>query len=173
VRIFEPGPERFFDAPRKAQVAALFEAILPGGDDSPGASDADAAEYLSALLALGDDVYYEIPQWRALYEEALPALDAASASLHDRGVAELSLSERTELLRRLASGSLEGMPASVDQRRLFATLRGHCIEGCFADPRWRGNRDAVMWRWFGYLTPARAFTRDGDGALREVEAGGG
>jgi hypothetical protein len=44
------------------------------------------------------------------------------------------------------------MSAAVDQRQLFALLRDHCIQGCFADPRWGGNRDAAMWRWFGYLS---------------------
>ena len=38
-------------------------------------------------------------------------------------------------------------------------MRNHCIEGCFADPRWRGNRDAVMWRWLGSHGPAEEFER--------------
>jgi hypothetical protein len=60
------------------------------------------------------------------------------------------------------------MPGEVDQKRLFATLRGHCIEGCFSDPRWRGNRDGIVWRWIGYLEPTRDFSRDASGELREV-----
>jgi gluconate 2-dehydrogenase gamma chain len=37
---------------------------------------------------------------------------------------------------------------------LFTTLRRHCIQGCFADPRWGGNKNKVMWRGIGYLQPA-------------------
>ena len=50
-------------------------------------------------------------------------------------------------------------PDGLDQKRVFATMRNHCIEGCFADPRWRGNRDAVMWRWLGSHGPAEEFHR--------------
>jgi hypothetical protein len=161
MRIFQPGPERFLSADEKAALAALFEAILPGDEHSPGARDADAAEYVSVLLAQPASTYYEIPAWQALYRAALPALEAAgSAANGGRRLAELSVPEATALLSSLAAGSLGGMAPEIDQRKLFATLRAHCIEACFADPRWGGNRDAVIWRWFGYLEPAREFQRD-------------
>jgi gluconate 2-dehydrogenase gamma chain len=156
MRIFEPGPERFLSAGEKDAVAALFEAILPGDEHSPGARDADAAEYVSVLLAQGAAVYYEIPAWQALYRAALPALEAASG----RPLAELSVPDATALLSSLAAGSLAGLPAEIDQKKLFSTLRAHCIEACFADPRWGGNHDAVVWRWFGYLKPAEDFHRE-------------
>ena len=38
-----------------------------------------------------------------------------------------------------------------DNPAFFDLLRAHCIEGCFCDPRWGGNRDGIMWRWFDYL----------------------
>jgi hypothetical protein len=155
MRIFQPGPERFLGAGEKDAVAALFEAILPGDEHSPGARDADAAEYVSVLLAQDAAVYYEIPAWQALYRAALPALAAAAG----RPLAELSVGEATARLSSLAAGTLAGLPPELDQRKLFATLRAHCIEGCFADPRWGGNRDAVVWRWFGYLSPPEDFPR--------------
>ncbi len=162
MKIIQPGPERYFNEDQKADVEAIFEAILPGRPNSPGARDAQAAEYLSALLGMGDDAYYEIAGWKRDYETALPALNAASAQRYDgRSLAQLSTAEVSEMLWALSESALDSMPAGLDQKRLFAILRSHCIEGCFADPRWRGNRDGVMWRWFGYLSEAQDFERNG------------
>jgi gluconate 2-dehydrogenase gamma chain len=164
VRIFDPRDKRHLDDAQEKALDVLFEAILPGTDTSPGARDAKAARYVSVMLAVDDPRYYEIPPWRELYEQALPALDSASEALNaGRKVADLGPGEATSLLRSLASGTLEGLPPGLDQKRLFSTLRGHCIEGCFADPRWGGNDDAVIWRWFGYAKPAEEFSRQGAG----------
>ena len=132
----EPG---FLTADQRARLGVLFDALLPGGPRSPGATDAGAVDYLDSLLTRDPGSYYEIQGWRDLYTRALDALDVTGSSR----------AEATELLERLQRGELEGLPAELDQRRLFTTLRNHCIEGCFADPRWRGNRDGVMWRWLG------------------------
>ncbi len=160
MRIFDPPDEGFFDEQRERQLDALFEAILPGDAASPGASEVRAGRYLSLLLAIEEPSYYELQDWQVLYSQALPALDEASGALYaGRAVAELTLDETTELLRRLSQGTLEPMPAELDQKRLFATLRGHCIEGCFCDPRWGGNADGQMWRWFGYTADAEDLDR--------------
>jgi len=162
--IYQEPATRFFSSDQKRQVAALFDAILPGGDTHPGAADADAAGYLDRLLAMDAGTYYEIPGWRTLYAAALPALDAAAQAAHSRGLAALSRAEVTDLLKSLEKGSLAGLPAGVDAKKLFATLRNHCIEGCFADPRWGGNKDNVIWRWYGYLETSKDFERAGGDA---------
>lgn len=150
---------RFFTTEQRLQVEALFEGIFPGGPDNPGARDADAAEYLDRLLAMDPSTYYEIPGWKTLYSAALPALDTASRAQYAIPLAELDAGRMGSFLANLARGGLAGLPAAVDQKKLFATLRAHCIEACFADPRWGGNKDKVIWRWFGYLEPARDFHR--------------
>ncbi|HYO62004.1 MAG TPA: gluconate 2-dehydrogenase subunit 3 family protein [Actinomycetota bacterium] len=156
------GPERFFADGERRAIDALFDAILPGRPDSPGARDANAGEYLSALLA-HEDVYFEVPRWRELYRTALPALDLAAASrFGGRSIAALSVNEVTELLRDLAAGTVAGLPEDMDQKRLFTTIRAHCIEGCFADPRWGGNRGGLMWEWLGCLAPPEEFNRNGN-----------
>ncbi len=154
-------PKGFFTDAEKQQVAAVFEAILPGDDTTPGAKDADAAEYLNRLLAMPDETYYEIPGWRELYKNGLPALDAAATALFGAGMAALTLAQMTALLAGLRAGTLANFaPAKpVDQRVFFAAIRNHCIEGCFADPRWGGNKDGVMWGWYGYFEPAKNFQR--------------
>lgn len=117
----------FEDGDRKL-VTALFEAILPGRPDAPGATDAAAVSYVDNLLASG---YSDVPRWREAYRRILKAAHEG---------------EPADVLAALAPADL-------------ALLRDHCIEGCFADPRWGGNRDGVMWRWFGYVTPAQPFHR--------------
>jgi hypothetical protein len=150
-------PTLFFSGPQRRQVEALFDAILPGDAGAPAAHDVGAAEFLDRLLAREPSAYYDIQAWRTLYVNGLAALDAASAALYGRPLLDLDAGETEGLLTNLSRGSLIGFPPEVDQQRLFATFRNHCIEGCFADPRWGGNRDGLMWRWFGYLQPAEEF----------------
>lgn len=138
---------------QKQQVAVLFEAILPGTDDAPGATRAGAADFLDVLLSADGEVFYEVPAWRRTYGSALPALDAVAGERFGHPLAELTPDEARDLLTDLAAGELAGMPDDIDQRRLFTTLRNHCIEGCFSDPRWGGNRDQAVWRWLGYGRP--------------------
>lgn len=150
---FKPPANRFFSADRRKQVEVLFDAIFPSSDDTPGAKDADAAEYLDRLLAMDKSTYFEIPGWQAQYPPALSALDAASQALNGVPLAGGSRDQTTALLKSLAAGTIAGFPAGIDQKKLFALLRGHCLEACFADPRWGGNKDGVIWKWMGYPNP--------------------
>jgi len=151
----------FFTADQRKQVEALFEAILPGSDTNPGATDANAAEYVDTLLTMDHDTYYAIPQMRQMYPVGLIVLeDAARRMFGGRGIVALTLDERTELLEKLAAGKLEGTSfAAKDQTAFFTDLRTRCIEGCFGDARWGGNKDSIMWRWYGWTVPPQDFKR--------------
>lgn len=160
----------FFWPEQRKQLEVLFDAILPGTADSPGATDAGAAELVDRLLGAEPPTYYEVPAWRTLYVDGLAALDAACRARNKVPLASATPAHATELVADLAAGAIEGMPAGpagtagtagVDQHQLFGVLRAHCIEGCFADPRWGGNRNSVMWRWYGYLGPSQPFRRGG------------
>jgi gluconate 2-dehydrogenase gamma chain len=157
---YGPSSERFFTDEARKQVEALFAAILPASDTSPGAVDARAADYLDHFLASDPASYYEIDGWRKLYAEGLASLNTAATALYGvRSVALLSGDQVTALLEQLSKGSLGGYREGFDQKSFFMTLRGHCIEGCFSDPRWGGNNGGIMWRWYGYLQPAADFVR--------------
>ncbi len=155
MRKFPTTAARFLSDEQREQLQVLFEAILPGRPDAPGAGDAGAADYVDHLLASDESSYYEIPAWRTLYQETLTALDAAARERTGTALAALDSAQATALLQAFAAGEIPNL-----ERRVFATLRGHCIEGCFADPRWGGNRDRVIWRWLGYQVPAQEFVRD-------------
>ncbi|MEU5160936.1 gluconate 2-dehydrogenase subunit 3 family protein [Streptomyces sp. NPDC020875] len=161
--LLRPPDTGFFDQEQRRAVEVLFDAILPGGDRRPGAADAGAAGYPDRLLAMGAGTHPEIPGWRTAYPVLLTALDAAARRAYGgRAVAGLDRDEATALLRGLAAGTLSDWPpGALAQPAAFALLRAHCVEGCFGDPRWGGNHDAVIWRWFGYPGPAEPFTRPG------------
>jgi len=139
----------FLSDTERAQVAALFEALLPGTPDAPGATDAGAVDYLDRLL--GGDHYDQLDDWRRAYREGLAALGAERTANPE--VAAKTLID-------LSHATLPDWSAHVDQHRFFTMLRDHCVEGCFADPRHGGNRDGVIWTWYGYQQPAQPFRRD-------------
>lgn len=153
---------------QKGQLAVLFEAILPGDEMTPGATDAGAVDFVDATLAADEGSYYEIAAWRRLYCEGLPALDAISRDRFGLELGALDNTRATELLHSLVAGELI-FPGALDPKRLFSTMRDHCIEGCFSDPRWRGNHEAILWRWIGYPTKPGNFKRGTDGVLRQVD----
>jgi gluconate 2-dehydrogenase gamma chain len=157
---YTPPKEPFFSLDQKKIVEALFDAILPGGSDNPGAKDAGAADYLDRLLAMDESTYYEINTWRPLYLSGLVMLAGAANARHEPPIDQMSRAQVTALLKDLSGGALSGFPSADWQKTFFGVLRSHCIEGCFADARWGGNRKNVIWDWYGYPTgPSRAFSR--------------
>jgi hypothetical protein len=163
---FKESAVPFFTPEQKKQVVAIFEAILPGGPDNPGATDVGAADYVDLLLARDASTYYEIKDWKPMYTAGLAMLSAASATrFGSRTIDAIKPTEVTALLADLAQGILPGFPTAAWQTTFFGVLRAHCIEGCFADQRWGGNRDNIMWQWYGYPTgPSVRFQRNKKGA---------
>lgn len=151
-----PPAERFFRPEELEIVRALFAEIIPGDPARgiPGAVEADAAEFVNRLLAMTPEIYEEIPLWQSRYRDGLPRLDAEARARYSRSIPELGSEERIALLRGLEAGELSQLGDAAVQKDLFVTLRRHCIQGCFADPRWGGNKEGIIWRWFGYLRPA-------------------
>jgi gluconate 2-dehydrogenase gamma chain len=150
-------PEKGFLTPEEhRQVEVLFSEIIPSDAlrGSPGAREAQAANFLSSLLACGPEVFQDIPAWRELYRTRLAQLDGICRETLKQPLESLDGRLCIQLLERLASGRLEGPMAPKEQTSFFELLRTHCIQGCFSDPRWGGNADKVMWRWYGYLQPA-------------------
>lgn len=147
-----PQSKRFLSPTQRRQVAAVFEAIWPGGQANPGARDAGAADYLDLLLGCADSVYYDIANWRPQYVAGLAMLSAAALTRPGlaKPLEQLTVPEMTGLLQDLAAGTLGGFPDAAWQKQFFATLRAHAIEGCLADARWGGNQNGVIWKWLGY-----------------------
>lgn len=157
--VYNEPKTRFFSDQEVAQLSAVFGQILPADPvrRTPGAKDANAVEYVNRLLAMGPETYREIPVWQNLYKLGLPALDEGSKMrFGGRSLDALTDPEMQELLTDLAARRLTNFNPAIDQAAFFALLRLHCIQGCFADPRWGGNKDRIMWRWIGYLQEPEA-----------------
>ena len=151
----EPG---FLSEEQRAQAAALFDALLPG---SSGAPEPPTPVRWTTSTRCSPATRPAITRSRAgatCIRGALRPRSAARRANGRGGLAALGREEVTALLGRPARWA-EGLPDGLDQKRVFSTIRNHCIEGCFSDPRWRGNRDAVMWRWLGSHGPAEEFHR--------------
>lgn len=156
-----PTPDgRFFDEETFTRIKILFSRIFPACPEHgvPGADDADAADFLDHLLAFDASVYREIPDWRRLYQHAIPLLNEAARQEHGGGIEDLTVAQIDALLSRLSTGEVADLPEDFNQSRFFSTLRKHCIQGCFADTRWGGNKDEIMWRWLGYRNDREDFT---------------
>lgn len=148
-----------------AQLAALdrlFDGILPADHTRqiPGAREARASRFVNQLLAMDPSVYEEIPAWRALYLKALGELEKYCNKKYAKTLADIEDASLVELLTQLEAAALEGLATDLDQKVVFTTLRRHCIQGCFADPRWGGNDNKIMWRALGYLQPAENLYHD-------------
>lgn len=146
----------FFDETQLAGVRALFRAIQPSDPDRgiPGADDCDAAVFLDLLLARagatdGVRIHDDLPLWAARYPLWLTELDAIARARFGKPLGDVSTDQAVELVAGLETANLKGFTG--DHRVAFATLWRHCLQGCWSDPRWGGNRDRIMWRWLGHL----------------------
>ena len=151
--------KHFFTPDQRAQCEALFEAILPGSETNPGARDANAVEYIDSLLTMSHEIYFDIPNLQKLYPAGLAAIDAASKAAYGASVTQIATEQAANLLQQMKDGKLPGAMAPTDQTKFFANVRAQCIEGCFGDPRWGGNQNGIMWRWYGWIVPAERFQR--------------
>jgi gluconate 2-dehydrogenase gamma chain len=157
---FQTPTPGFFTKDELAQLDALFGEIVLAdrARGIPGAREAGAANFVDCLLGMSPEVYWEIPIWGQLYKAGLPIVSEASQKLYGKSLTELSSNQRQELLANLQQKKLSAVPNSFDQGTFFTTLHRHCVQACFSDPRWGGNKDNLMWRWFGYLAPAEEVT---------------
>ena len=80
----------------------------------------------------------------ALGVAVMVSIDLANASA--ARAFEISTSVVTGRATHAIIGNTQGLDESI-----YVRLR--------TDPRWRGNRDAVMWRWLGSHGPAEEYQR--------------
>ena len=142
---------KFFNKDQYKTVDMLFSALIPTDfvRNIPGAKEAGAANYLDYLLGTGG--YYEIKDWKVNYPNWISTLDAYSKQKFGKPIHDLDLTDITSILELLESGNCDIELTKDNQKKMFSTLWRHCIQGCFSDPKWGGNKDKIMWKWYGYL----------------------
>src|SRR5688572_18309173 len=126
-----------------AQVTVLFNAIQPGDAKRriPNAERAGAPNFLHLLLARDENIYFEIPAWKKLYTDSLPMVDAAVQKRFGKPLKQLTPEQASETIAALETNKLAEAAPELKQNTFFKTLLRHCVQGCFSDPRWGGNKD--------------------------------
>jgi gluconate 2-dehydrogenase gamma chain len=133
----------FLSLPDAALVDAIAARIVPGDAADPGAHEALVYRYIDRTLSGAHRAYQQF------YRCGLAALRACSVQLYGHDFVELSDDDRDSVLAVVAAGEAPGfdVPSAGE---FFEVIRGHVIEGMFADPAHGGNAGCVGWRLIGY-----------------------
>lgn len=86
---------RTFSRAQFAALRKLGEMVMPAAQDTPGALEADAAEFLDFLIGVSP------ADRQALYKDGLDRLNADASRLHRKSFAELSAQEAGAILAPL------------------------------------------------------------------------
>jgi gluconate 2-dehydrogenase gamma chain len=158
-------------------IESLVNILCPADEYTPSGVDCGLATYIDRQLAgpygKGDGRYQRGPfksgkpelglQLPLTPEQFCKAGIAAAnaACIRDRGKSfdQLPPAEAQEFLNSVQDGRVQHGPVALDVwfnqvvYRLF-------IEGCFADPMYGGNRNAVFWKMIGYPGLPATYTLD-------------
>lgn len=130
------GDWEFLSNGQARTLAAICDRIVPA-DDFPSASEAGVLNYIDKQLAR----HYR--RHRDTYREGLEQAEAMSRKNFGREAAALTAAQQDALV-----GAIER-----ENRKFFALVRSHTLEGYYGSPRHGGNRDAVSWRMLGLTEP--------------------
>ena len=129
-----------------ATEAAILEAavarIIPSDESGPGAKESGAAHYIDRALA------GPLATSRPAYAAGLAALDAYARTSKGGPFATLAPGDQDAVLADVESNKATGFTPSGSS--FFSLLRGHTIEGTFADPYYGGNANFAGWDLIGY-----------------------
>jgi gluconate 2-dehydrogenase gamma chain len=131
-----PGPNlSFFTAAEAADVDAVAAQIIPT-DDTPGAREAGAVQFIDRALAtflshLASDYRAQLADFQAVYRKQRPAADATP-------FASLASEQQLDYLK------------TVDRTPFFEATRLLTLIGMFTMPKYGGNRDGLGWKLIGF-----------------------
>jgi gluconate 2-dehydrogenase gamma chain len=165
----EPSPNAYLSlGPDEAAfIEALVNILCPADDLSPNGVDSGIAVYIDRQLAgpfgQGDRRYMlgpfksgkpelglQLPLTPEQFCKAgIAAINATCIRLHGSSFDQLPASSAEAILKDIDAGRLsdERLPLASWFNELIYPL---FTEGCFADPVYGGNRDAVFWKMLGY-----------------------
>ena len=137
-----------------ATAAAICEQLIPG-DEFAGAADAGAVDFLDRQLS------GHLRQHRQLYRAGLDGVERSSQQKYGTRFTLLAPTQQRELLQLIEKGNAPGSGWSAgNQKRFFAAILSHTMQGYYGDPRHGGNRDGVGYRSIGLeVTPVRGRSR--------------
>lgn len=126
-------------------LAAAADRILPAGD-GPAASDARVVDFLE--WALGQESFTRV---RERLFRGLCFLESLSQAMYGRRFHRCEPHEQDTLLRQV-----QATPHPMAQR-FFVSLVNLTLAGFLGHPRYGGNRDAVGWKFIGFVPHAQTW----------------
>jgi gluconate 2-dehydrogenase gamma chain len=159
---------KFFTDEERHFIESAVDRLIPPSEVGPSAVEANVPFFLDRQLAgpfgRGDHYYLGGP-WKkgvpeqgyqlrfspaGLYRAAIPAINRYTrANFAGKSFAELSPSQKDDLLRGLESGTI-ALDKGVDAKTFFAMLLQNTKEGYFSDPIYGGNKDMAAWKMIGF-----------------------
>lgn len=130
------GTWRFFTPAQAQTVDAICAQLIPA-DQDPGAKEAGVVNFIDLQLSK------RFKKYRAVYQQGIDAVDAASRSKFGTRFVELTGERQVEVLNVVEENS----PVFFD---LIVT---HARQGFYGDPRHGGNRNMVSWKMLGLPFP--------------------
>jgi gluconate 2-dehydrogenase gamma chain len=129
-----------------AILEAMVARIIPADDLGPGAREAGAQYYIDRELSAA------FSEQKQAYQIGLAALDRYSRYSRGRPFTELSETEQDSVLIDCQGGSATNTGAGFvgSSGQFFNLVRGHTLQGTFADPYYGGNRDFIGWDLLRY-----------------------
>lgn len=134
-----PYQRKFLTSNEAATVEAVTGRIIPS-DESPGAKQARVVDFIDYLLSTA------YAEQQPAYRNGVRRLNELSQSRFKRTFASLMAAEQDSLLAQMEGGEIQEWK---DAAGFFTMVRGHTIEGMFADPKYHGNAEGAGWKLLG------------------------
>ncbi|SEG07786.1 gluconate 2-dehydrogenase subunit 3 family protein [Marinobacterium lutimaris] len=157
----------FFNTEEWKFLLAACDRLIPAEGDGPGALEANVPVFidneLNGSFGRAADWYMQAPFDESVsplfgyqspltpaetYRKGIAAVNAYTADTAGKPFAELSESQRDEVLAALQNGDIE--LDGVSARNFFGFLLQNTKEGYFADPIHGGNKDMAAWKMIGF-----------------------
>ena len=140
-------PWRFLTLDEARTLAALSDQIVPP-DQDPGASWAGVVNYIDRQLCRPFESLQKTYRW------GLAGVNESSRLIHGGGLADLDLTQQTEVLRQLEDGKAPGETwKRTSSSEFFHLVIDHTMQGYYGDPRHGGNREGASWKMLGIPYP--------------------
>ena len=117
---------------------AVLEHMLPSEEDSPGAAEIHALDYLRFVV---NDPRIDA-QEREFILQGSAWLDELARESHSKDFSALGFDDKEGLLRRIT--------ASAAGENWVSTLLRYLLEALLTAPAYGGNTDRLGWRWLQY-----------------------
>jgi gluconate 2-dehydrogenase gamma chain len=128
-----PAPAQPLFSPAQIETITFLADFFIPPDDTPGAGQAGAANYLQRQLA--GPLSRFLPNWR----DGLVALDRAAAG----SFLSLPTPARSQLLEDIGNGKFPAL------RNFFDMALDHVLQSYFGDPKYGGNANEASWKAAG------------------------